>query len=228
MKCPFTGWVLFGVLAVSACGHKVTDVGASGESPRPASAGRQIDLFSSNLDFQNVREKLKSSDPKQMTEAIIQMVTMNRRPEVNALLQAAWNQQMDADPELNWNTLQNSQVRIALAQVLGQWYPDDRQYRDYILKDLDKVQGMQRVDDLIALGAVANEADITFLEHTAREADQIVAAGALSGLQIAGGVTATEALKRISDDPSISTQTRELAAQLLRLPRPLRDTTGGP
>lgn len=204
--------------------------GDSGVSTNPddsargdGTPGREVATFGSDLSFEDVKAKLQLSDSQQMAEGVVQMVTMEHRGEVARLLQDVWAGARDVHPELNWQVIETPQVRVALAQVLGQWHPDDPQYRDYILTALQRAQGLDKVDALIALGAVATESDIEFLERTAREADETTAAGALSALQVSGGRSAVEALERIKNDATLSSGKRKLATQLLGLPRPPRE-----
>jgi hypothetical protein len=186
------------------------------------SGGKEVTVFGADLPLDQIREKLRSSDAKEMADAVVQMVTMQQRREVSNLLQGAWDHAVGKYPDLNWQVVGSRSVRLALAQVLGQWHPDDPQYRGHILSEIERAEGMEKADTLIALGAVATESDIGFLEHVGREADDIAAAGALAALQIAGGESATEALERVKNDLTLSVQRRKLAAQLLGLPRPPR------
>lgn len=218
---------LLTALVLCACGRESTDSTNADPSARgEMSAGREVKLFGADLKFEEIEEKLRGDEAKEMADAIAQMATMQQRAEVARLLQAAWDDAMEKYPDLNWKVIHDSRVRVALAQVLGQWYPDDPQYRAYILAALEKAQAMEKVDALIALGTVANESDIDYLERTGREADEATAAGALAALQIAGGETARQALERIKNDPGVSAQRKKLAAQLLGLPRPPANSRG--
>lgn len=211
-------------LILCACGREAADSNVADQSAHSdMSAGREVKVFGADLKFEEIKEKLRGDDAKQVADAIVQMATMQQRAEVADLLQAAWKNTRDKHPDLNWQVMQDPRVRVALVQVLGQWYPDDPQYRDYILAAVEKAQGMEKTDALIALGSVATESDIEYLERTGKEADEATAAGALAALQIAGGESATQALERIKNDPNVSAQRKKLAAQLLGLPRPPRE-----
>lgn len=224
MAHPKLSAVLLATLVLCACGREAVESTDANQSARSAvPEGREVKVFGADLKFEEIKEKLRGNDAKQVTDAVVQMVTMQQRAEVADLLQAAWNDTRDKHPDLNWQVMQDPRVRVALAQVLGQWYPDDPQYRAYILAALEKAQGMEKTDILIALGAVATESDIEYLERTGKEADEAVAAGALAALQVAGGESATQALERIKDDPGVSAQRKKLATQLLGLPRPPRE-----
>lgn len=216
--------VSLAALVLCACGREDADSNVADQSARSdMSAGREVRVFGADLKLDEIKEKLRGNDAKQMADAIVQMVTMQQRAEVADLLQAAWSGTRDKHPDLNWQVLQDPRVRVALAQVLGQWYPDDPQYRDHILAAVEKAHGLEKTDVLIALGAVATESDIEYLERTGKEADEATAAGALAALQIAGGESATQALERIKNDPNVSAQRKKLATQLLGLPRPPGD-----
>lgn len=223
MERPKLLVVSLAVLVLCACGREAADENVADKSAHSdMSAGREVKVFGADLKFDEIKEKLRGNDAKQMADAIVQMVTMQQRGEVVELLQAAWNDARDRHPDLNWQVMQDPRVRVALAQVLGQWYPDDPQYRDHILAAVEKAKGMEKTDALIALGAVATESDIEYLERTGKDADEATAAGALAALQIAGGESATQALERIKNDPNVSSQRKKLATQLLGLPRPPR------
>jgi hypothetical protein len=215
--------VALAALILCACGREAADANVADQSAHSGvSAGSEVKVFGADLKFEKIKEKLRGNDAKQVADAIVQMVTMQQRTEVADLLQVAWNGERDKNPDLNWQVMQDPQVRLALAQVLGQWYPDNPQYRDHVLAAVEQAQGMEKIDALIALGAIATDSDIEYLERTGKEADEATAAGALAALQIAGGESATQALERIKNDPNLSTQRKKLATQLLGLPRPPR------
>jgi hypothetical protein len=210
------------ILVLFACGREPEHRDEAQRATRDAhDAG--VTVFASNLPIQDVEKKLQGDDVEQMAEAIVQMVTMQDRPDVAGLLESAWQGTSDRHPQLNWQLLRSPIVRVALAQVLGQWHREDPQYRAFILDELPKNEGVDKRDVLIALGAVATEADIPYLERTGREEDEVVGSAAIAALQVAGGESARQALERIKNDPGVSPMKKQLAVQLLGLPTPPRD-----
>jgi hypothetical protein len=212
------------ILVLYACGREPEHREVARPAAQEATRNDGVPVFASNLPIQKVEQKLQGNDVEQVADAIVQMVTMQDRPEVVALLQAVWDGTADKYPQLNWPLLRSPLVRVALAQVLGQWHREDPQYRAFILNELPKTEGIDKRDVLIALGAVATEEDIPYLERTSREEeDEVVASAALAALQVAGGESARRALERIKNDPKVSPMRKQLAIQLLGLPTSPRD-----
>jgi hypothetical protein len=224
MNCALVLATAVLILVLSACGREPEHREASRPTAHEATANAGVAVFDSNLPIQEVEHKLQGNDVEQVADAIVQMVTMEGRPEVVGLLQSAWDGAADRYPQLNWPLLRSPLARVALAQVLGQWHREDPQYRAFILNELAKTEGVDKRDVLIALGAVATDEDIAYLERTSREEeDEVVASAALAALQVAGGESARQALERIKNDPKVSLMRKQLATQLLGLPMSPRD-----
>ena len=210
---------LIGLLAILLlAGCRPSETGGTDAGPRDP-GGAEIKVFASNLPFEQVRKKLRSSDEPAVVNAIVQMATMKDRSEVAHLLNAAWSGSRSEYPDLNWDLLGKTPARVALAQVLGGWNRADPQFRSFILRELDSANGIDQVAVLIAFGAVAVEADIPLLERLSRGSDELAAAAAMSALQVADTDPSRLALVQIANEPTTPDSRKKLARQLLAMPR---------
>lgn len=106
------------------------------------------------------------------------------------------------------------------ALVLGRWQPHDPQYHDYVSTVAEHAGSRDdKFEALLALGALAHDKDIERLEAIASGPDDMLAAGALSGLIASNKKAAIQAVERIAADASVPDQKRRVARQMLELPR---------
>lgn len=211
--------VLALVLAVSTVGCSPSVTGENTSPGHASPGGNDVQVFAADLPFEQVRSKLRETDEQAIAQAIVQMAPMGDRQEVVQLLNAVWQESRAEYPDLNWELLAKPRARVALAQVLGSWDRADPQFRSFILEKVDAAKDYEKVETLIALGAVALEADVPLLNGLARGPDELAATGAMSGLQVADMKQARQALTQIADDSTVPEGRRQLARQLLSLPR---------
>ena len=224
MEIKRPNFVFLAVLCL-LCACQRYDNGPDNADPTARSGKSEngaISLFGTDLSFPEVKEKLRGRDTKQIADAIMQMATMRHRMDVVDLLLAAWNGTRSKYPDLNWHLVEQQEVRVALAEVLGQW-DSNPTYRAYILGILEKTPESEKTRILMALGAVATDQDIAYLEQVGRGDNDVDAAGALSGLQIAATEPSIAALERVRSDEAVPKERRDLAAAILALPRRSRD-----
>jgi hypothetical protein len=181
---------------------------------------QSVPLLRSDAPIDFVAQQFRISDARAMSNGITQLVTMRDRPDVVALVDAAWRMDRRSHPDFNWTSLETLTVRLAIAGVLGQWATDKTAFRSFATGQINSSDPMTRLDAVIALAAIGDPADTALFERLARGADESVATGALGALQIMGTPESLHVLEAAASDPALPAARQQLAKSMLALPRP--------
>lgn len=212
------------IIAIAIAGSACSRDGAAGQAKRDAETlhvGTQaVPLLRSDAPIDVVLQQFRLSEARAMSNGITQLVTMRDRPDVAALVSAAWRSDRQGHPDFNWAAIETPTVRLAIAGVLGQWSADKTEYHAFAVSQLDAGDPMTRIDAVIALGSVANPDDAVLFEKLAKGSDETLATAALGALQIMGTPESLRVIEAVSADAALPAARKQQAQAMLTMPHP--------
>lgn len=169
-----------------------------------------------------IRELLTDKNVAGLTNTIHGLYTMRYHRGVIHLLDSLWQENKTLYPELSWDLLAKTPIRIALASTLNRIYiGQTREYIDFIREHKDEEHEFHLAQVAIALGLNGDPADVDYLEQLASGDNVYIVQTSMSALALMNNPKARDALivieKEFSDDPRSKLAT-ELLWQAYRWP----------
>jgi hypothetical protein len=231
----FNHIVLLGsVLLLASCSDANSP--EPGEQVQSAQEANQSSPVNSDMRFQQlyrkvvtgeatlaeVRELLTDRNVAGLTNTVHGLYTMRYHRGVIYLLDSLWQENKTLYPELSWDLLAKTPIRIALASTLNRIYiGQTREYIDFIREHKDEEHEFHVAQVAIALGLNGDPADVDYLEKLASGDNVYIVQTSMSALALMNNPKARDALivieKEFSDDPRSKLAT-ELLWQAYRWP----------
>lgn len=169
-----------------------------------------------------IRELLTDKNVAGLTNTLHGLYTMRYHRGVIHLLDSLWQENKTLYPELSWDLLAKTPIRIALASTLNRIYiGQTREYIDFIREHMDEEHEFHLAQVAIALGLNGDPADVDYLEHLASGDKVYIVQTSMSALALMNNPKARDALivieKEFSNDPRSKLAT-ELLWQAYRWP----------
>jgi hypothetical protein len=157
-----------------------------------------------------------TSDPVALTNYIRAIVRYRGDAAIADVVRNVWLSEKGTYKGSNWEVISSQRVLVALAGTLGQL---DDAYKvttiDYVRDALRSADEQVRAEAAISLASLGDDGDVASLESLVRGDNLMVASQAAIGLKMMGSATALSALQRLAQDPSIPSEVRSVAQQLL-------------
>lgn len=169
-----------------------------------------------------IRELLTDKNVAGLTNTLHGLYTMRYHRGVIHLLDSLWQENKTLYPELSWDLLAKTPIRIALASTLNRIYiGQTREYIDFIRNHKDEEHEFHLAQVAIALGLNGDPADVDYLEQLASGDNVYIVQTSMSALALMNNPKARDALivieKEFSNDPRSKLAT-ELLWQAYRWP----------
>lgn len=176
-------------------------------TPRPATT-RDVSEFQQlyklivygQANFNQVYAALKTDDVGELVNIIHALYSMRWLRGVNNILKAMWEMDQKAYPELNWDKIKLTPVRIAIASTINRIkILDTREYKDFIRQHKYDDHEFHRAQVVVALGLNQDPVDIAYL-HEMAEGDNIyVSQSAITSLALMNNEQAKESLIKLAN-----------------------------
>jgi len=142
-----------------------------------------------------VRQALTEKDTASLTNTTHALYSMRWHRGVFKLLYDLWQLKRDKYPELNWASIKQAPVRIALASTLNRvQIANTGAFQDYIRSFRQHAHEFIRAQVAVALGFNGDPADIGYLRAQASSNNRYVTQSAITALALMGGDQARDAL----------------------------------
>ncbi len=146
-------------------------------------------------DIAEVRLSLTEQEVGGLSNTMHALYSMRWHRGVIHLLEALWSQNRDKYPELAWQQLGSTPVRIALASTINriQVY-DTREYLEFIRSHAHDNHEFHRAQAVIALGLNGDPQDVSYIAAMAEGENHYVAQSAITALSLMNSNRARDAM----------------------------------
>lgn len=150
--------------------------------------------------FNQVHTALKSDDVGELVNTIHALYSMRWLRGVNNILNAMWEMDQKAFPELNWDKIKLTPVRIAIASTINRIkILDTREYKDFIRQHKYDDHEFHRAQVVVALGLNQDPVDIAYLQEMAEGDNIYVSQSAITSLALMNNEQARESLIKLAN-----------------------------
>lgn len=147
-----------------------------------------------------VRRALTINDKAELANTIHALYAMRWHRGVHQVLEALWSldEQGRRDyPELAWDSIAETAVRLAVASTLNRIHPADSEYREYIRAHRYDEHEFHRAQVVIALGLNADPDDVEYIVSQIQGDNDYVIQSAITALGLMENEKAYQALKEL-------------------------------
>lgn len=150
--------------------------------------------------FNQVQAALKTEDAGEMVNIVHALYSMRWLRGVNNMLQAMWEMDQQAYPDLNWEKIKLTPVRIAIASTINRIrILDTREYKAFIREHKYDDHEFHRAQVVVALGLNQDPADVDYLYEMADGDNIYVSQSAITSLALMGNDPGKEALIKLAN-----------------------------
>ncbi len=161
-------------------------------------------IMYSKADFHDVKLALTQKDVGGLTNTVHALYSMRWDRNVSRLIYDLWNMKSDLYPELAWDTIAKTPVRLAVASTIYRIQnlnplenKDVQQYKEYIRAHKYDEHEFNRAQVVVALGMGGDPADVPYLEEMAAGDNRYVTQSAVTGLGLMNNKQSSDALIRL-------------------------------
>ncbi len=150
--------------------------------------------------FNQVKTALKSDDVGELVNVVHALYSMRWLRGVTNMLKAVWEMDQDAYPELNWDKLQQTPVRIAVASTINRIKVfDTQEYRAFIREHKYDEHEFHRAQVVVALGLNQDPVDVDYLTEMVNGDNIYVSQSAITSLALMNNEPARDALIELAN-----------------------------
>ena len=150
--------------------------------------------------FNQVKTALKSDDVGELVNVIHALYSMRWLRGVTNMLQAIWEMDQNAYPELNWDKLQQTPVRIAVASTINRIKVfDTQEYRAFIREHKYDEHEFHRAQVVVALGLNQDPVDVDYLTEMVNGDNIYVSQSAITSLALMNNDPARDSLIELAN-----------------------------
>jgi hypothetical protein len=145
-----------------------------------------------------VRQTLTEKDTGGLTNTMHALYSMRWHRGVTNLLQDMWELNKNKYPELNWDSIAEAPVKIALASTINRMQTVSiKEYEDYIRSHKKDAHEFHRAQVVIALGLNGDPTDVEYIKSMADGDNHYIAQSAITGLSLMNNNKARDALLQL-------------------------------
>ncbi len=203
--------VIFLLLSLSACSNDDVETQNHdiSKTQLPIEQNEEPVIHKNNINFEllhkkiaygkasiaEVRQALTDKDIGNLTNVVHALYSMRWHRAVQNLLDDMWTTDTSQYPELSWELIGKTPVKLAIASTINRIkIIDTDEYKNYLYSHKEDEHEFHRAQVVIALAFNGDPADVEYLTTMADSDNHYVTQSAITGLAIMGGETAKKAL----------------------------------